>query len=76
MRDLPESTLDFPWTISYVIRKNQQLDSFSEVPKDKRPPDTLIWWGSTEEMEDWFDTVFDRKKPAEATFEIDPRDIE
>lgn len=52
------------------------MDSFLEIPKEKRPPDSLIWWGSTEEIEDWFDVIFQRKNKEEASFEIDPRDIE
>jgi hypothetical protein len=47
-----------PWTISYVVRKRTQIDSFSELPKDKRPPDTMIWWGTTEEIDRWFERVF------------------
>jgi len=52
-----------------------QLDAYEEVPKEKRPPDNVIWWGTTEEIEHWFDMVFGRKEKEEAILEIDPRDI-
>lgn len=61
--DLQVETLkDLPYTISYVIRKKQQVDSFRELPKEKRPTERMIWEGTPEEMEDWLDRVFDRKK--------------
>lgn len=34
-----------------------QIDSFMELPKDKRPPKNI--WSKPEELEDWFDRVFE-----------------
>lgn len=56
---------DIPYTISFVIRKRQQIDSFNELPKEKRPPDKMIWEGTSEDIEDWLDKVFDRKHTEE-----------
>lgn len=53
---------DVPYTISFVIRKRQQIDSFNEFPKEQRPPDSIVWDGTPEEIEDWFDRVLKRKK--------------
>lgn len=53
---------DLPYTISYIIRKRQQIDNLSELPKEKRPPDTVLWEGTAEELEEWLDKVFDTKK--------------
>lgn len=53
---------DVPHTISFVIRKRQQIDGLNELPKDKRPPEEIIWDGTPEEMDEWLDTVFDRNK--------------
>lgn len=50
-----------PYTISYVIRKRSQIDSFRELPKEKRPTEKMIWEGSSKEIDEWFDKVFDRK---------------
>lgn len=49
-----------PHTISYVIRKRQQVDSLSELPKEKQPTNEILWDGSPEDLDDWLATVFDR----------------
>lgn len=50
--------------MSYVIRQRILLDSMYELPKDKRPPEKLIFDGSKEELERWLDDVFsDRHQP-------------
>lgn len=71
--------LELPWTISYVIRKRAQIDSYTELPKEKRPPDRLIWDGTPEEIDDWFDKVFERKGKKKEddvfTFDIDESEI-
>jgi hypothetical protein len=68
---------ELPWTISYVIRKRAQIDSFAELPKEKRPPDKIIWDGSVEDIDDWFDRVFGRKSKIddEFVFTINEDDI-
>lgn len=32
------------------------------MPKDKRPPEIMIWWGKPEEVEKWLEEVYDYKK--------------
>lgn len=65
-----------PWTVSFVIRKRMQIDSFDEVPKDKRPPDSMIWYGTTEDIDRWFDKVFKSKKDTDnIILEIDESEI-
>ena len=61
---------DLPHTISYVMRKRQQVDNLSELPKDKRPPDDIIWEGTTEDMEDWLDRVLGHNKKSTNTTEL------
>jgi len=51
-----------PYTISYVLRKRMQVDSYNELPKEKRPPEKLIWDGTSKEIDEWFDTVFENTK--------------
>lgn len=53
---LPKFAWDFPHTVSFVIRARQNIDSFYELPKDKRPPEDI--WFNSDELEDWFDRVF------------------
>jgi hypothetical protein len=71
-----ESPTDLPWTMSFVARKRQQVDNLSELPKDKKPPDNIVWWGTSEELEGWIDKVFDKKEPEQdVQFQIEQRDI-
>lgn len=51
-----------PYTISYVIRKMQQIDNLNELPKEKRPPDYIIWDGTSEDMSEWLDKVLGDRK--------------
>jgi hypothetical protein len=53
---------DIPYTLSFIIRKRIQLDNLNELPKDKRPPERTIWEGSSKDIDDWIDKVFDKKK--------------
>jgi hypothetical protein len=65
-----------PYTISYVIRKMQQIDNLGELPKDKRPPDDIIWDGSSEELDDWLERVLDPKKKVQTEVEFIIKDVE
>ena len=67
---------DLPYTISYVIRKRQQIDNLSELPKDKRPPDSVIWEGTPEEMEEWITRVFDKNYKPTLDLKIVESEIE
>ena len=67
---------DLPHTISFVIRKRQQIDSFYELPKEKRPPDDIIWEGTSEELEDWLDDVLGRKPKHSPVTELIISEIE
>ena len=74
-----ETTLELPWIFSFIVKKRRQVDNLMEVPKDKRPPDYMIWWGTPEEMETWLDRMFDHdeNKPVEEfSFIIPEENIE
>lgn len=45
-----------------------------ELPKEQRPPDKLIWDGTTEEMISWIDRVVYKKEPQ--VFKLDISNIE
>lgn len=67
---------DIPYTISFVIRKNQMVDNLSELQKEKRPPDRMIWYGKPEELDEWIDNVMGHKKNQNNfEFEINEGDI-
>jgi len=66
---------DIPHTISYVIRKNIQVDSLSELPSSKRPPDKMIWDGKPEDLEEWVANIYSTKKQNTVDFVISDEDI-
>lgn len=67
---------ELPWTISYVMKKRTQIDSFNELPKEKRPPDSILWYGTPEELDIWFDKVLDRKETPGQEVILDIREDE
>jgi len=64
-----------PYTISYVIRKLQQVDNLNELPKEKRPPEEMIWDGSSDELDSWLDRVLGSKKE-QTSMEFIVKDVE
>jgi len=70
-----KSLSDTPHTISYVIRKRQQIDSLSELGKEKMPTNEIIWDGSPEDLEEWIERVLDSKHKSTVTG-IDISEIE
>lgn len=50
-----------PYTISFVIRKRQQIDSLSELPKEKQVPEEIIWYGTIEDINEWVDSAISGK---------------
>jgi len=74
-----ENPLDLPWTMSYVAKKRLQVDNLSELPKEKRPPDTILWWGTAEELDEWLEKVLGTSKEVQdetIEFMIEQEDIE
>jgi len=69
---------ELPWTISYVIRKRAQIDSFNELPQEKRPPEKMIWYGDSKDIDNWFKKVFKLRdeNPNEFILEISDAEIE
>jgi len=63
--------------MTYVIRKRQQVTSFLEIKKKKRPPDLIVWWGNADELENWLDRVYGKKpkRDDKVTFIISEDDI-
>jgi len=62
-----DSSRELPYTISYVIRKRQQIDSLNELPKEKRPPDEVLWHPRSKRLEDWLDNVLPSSKKKKET---------
>lgn len=51
---------EIPYTISYAINYRARINSFQELPKDKRPPRNL--WDKSHKLEKFFDEIFSDKK--------------
>lgn len=66
---------ELPYTLSFVIRKRQQIDSLSELPKEKQVPEELIWNGTIEEINEWVDSAIGGGKKDNHIY-IDDEDIE
>lgn len=68
---------EYPYTVSFAIKKRMQYDSFLELPKEKQPPDNI--WDEPEELEEWFDKVFkstgNKNQPVDGTF-LNINDVE
>ncbi len=55
----------------------QQIDNLNELPKEKRPPDNIIWDGTSEELDDWLDRVLgDPKKRPQTNVQLVIKDNE
>jgi hypothetical protein len=48
---------DLPYTLSFTIRKRTQIDSLNELGKEKRPPDSIIWDGTSSDLDSWLEKV-------------------
>jgi hypothetical protein len=55
-----------PYTISFIIRKRKQLDNLSELPKEKRPPEYIIWDRGGDEIDRWIDRVYNNKSKSDS----------
>lgn len=66
---------DLPHTVTSAILYRLRIDSFNEMPKDKRPPRDL--WGKPYKLEKFLDSVWDKDKDKETEFiDFDEDDIE
>ena len=50
-----DTVFDLPYTLSFAIRKRMQIDSWMELPKEKRPPESI--WDKPQEIDEWFDRI-------------------
>lgn len=67
--------MDLPHTISYAVSYRMSIDSFRELPKDKRPPRNL--WDKPYRLNEFFDEMFGTKEVNTTTYvEYDPEDVE
>lgn len=51
-----ETTLDLPHTISFAVKYREQIESYYNLPKDKRPPRNL--WDKPHLLEQYMNDIF------------------
>lgn len=69
--DTWDKVKELPYTISYVIRKRVQIDNMSQLPKEKRPPELILWDSNPDKLDEWLDKVLgsdDKKKPQDTIY--------
>lgn len=68
---------DIPHTISYAILYRMRINSFNELPKDKRPPRNL--WDKPYKLGEFLDSIFKTDKDGNKTetfIDYDPEDVD
>lgn len=69
------SVSEYPYTVNFVIKRRLQLDSYLELPEEKRPPRSI--WDYSSKLEEWFDAVFSGgEKQTEFIMPINEDEIE
>jgi len=69
------SVFEYPHTFSYVIKRRMQLDSYLELPEEKRPPRSI--WDKPSELDEWFNRIFsDGEKQTEFSLPVNEDEIE
>ena len=64
------TTSEYPYTITFVMKRRMQLDSYLELPEDKRPPRAI--WDYPSQLDEWFKNAFsDGSKQNEFTLPVD-----
>jgi len=53
-----------------------QIDNLSELGKEKKPTDEMIWEGTPEELESWLDRVIRGKEKKDLEFIINEEDVD
>ncbi len=53
-----------------------QIDNLSELPKNKRPTDQILWDGTSEELDSWLERVFSNNGKEDLNTNIIIDDIE
>lgn len=66
---------DLPHTVTSAVLYRMKIDSFNEMPKDKRPPRDL--WNKPHKLEKYLDTIWDKDTKKETEFiDFNEEDIE
>ncbi len=64
---------ELPYTINYVIRRRMQIDSYLELPEDKKPPRDI--WDKPNELKEWFERIFSSEEK-QTEFKLPVNEVE
>lgn len=68
------SVEDLPHTLTSALQYRARIDSFNDLPEDKRPPRNL--WDKPYRLKDFFDEVFNSEGSKTKAIDIDMEDVE
>lgn len=70
--------MDLPHTLTFAILYRERIDSFGELPKDKRPPRNL--WDKPHALNEFLEHIWEDKgtpnKRSTQSFEYDYEEVE
>ena len=69
--------MDLPHTITFALLYRERIDSFNELPKNKRPPRDL--WDKPYKLGEYLEHVWDDKKTptqSESYLDFDDEELE
>lgn len=70
--------MDLPHTLTYAILYRERIDSFNELPKDKRPPRNL--WDKPTALTEFLETIWDKDTKSDRKssqfYDYDLEDVE
>lgn len=72
-----EDISNIPHTISYALLHRLKINSFNELPKDKRPPRNL--WDKPSRLDEFFDEMFSsgsNKPKGTKSYDVNIEDVE
>jgi hypothetical protein len=74
-----EYSADFPHTITYALLYRSRINSYNELPDDKKPPRNL--WDKPYQLNEFMDEVYGNNKSqngrmSKTYIEFDPEDVE
>jgi hypothetical protein len=70
-----EDGYNIPYTLAYAIRTQEQIDSFYELPKEKRPPKNI--WHNEYKINEWYEeVVFSDRDSSKDYLEFDLSEVD
>lgn len=54
----------------------QQIDNLNELRKEQRPPDDILWDGTSEDLDNWLEKVLNPKKKEQNEVQLLIKDVE